>query len=170
MPAAAAGKCPGRALPRLPDENRPGQRTGGVRRHYQHQSVGRPSRAGQCTGPSRPARSARTRASGRAIPQLEILELLGMGGMGMVYKARQPNLDRIVALKILLKESAPHPSFAERFSREAKAPAKLNHPGIVNVYDFGQTGEYYYFVMEYVDGMNLRALLTRGRACDPRTS
>jgi tRNA A-37 threonylcarbamoyl transferase component Bud32 len=92
-------------------------------------------------------------------PQLEIIELLGMGGMGMVYKARQPRLDRIVALKILPMESAPHPSFAERFSREAKALAKLNHPGIVNVYDFGQTGEYYYFIMEYVDGMNLRALL-----------
>src|SRR5580700_4753108 len=70
-------------------------------------------------------------------PQLEIIELLGMGGMGMVYKARQPQLDRLVALKILPVESAPHPSFAERFSREAKALAKLNHPGIVNIYDFG---------------------------------
>jgi tRNA A-37 threonylcarbamoyl transferase component Bud32 len=92
-------------------------------------------------------------------PQLEILELLGMGGMGMVYKARQPRLDRIVALKILPMDSAPHPSFAERFNREAKALAKLNHPGIVNIYDFGQAGQYYYFVMEYVDGMNLRQLL-----------
>ena len=92
-------------------------------------------------------------------PQLEILELLGVGGMGMVYKARQPRLDRIVALKILPMESAPHPSFAERFNREAKALAKLNHPGIVDVYDFGQTGPYYYFVMEYVDGLSLRALL-----------
>jgi predicted Ser/Thr protein kinase len=92
-------------------------------------------------------------------PQLEIIELLGMGGMGMVYKARQPRLDRFVALKILPVESAQHPSFAERFNREAKALAKLNHPGIVAVYDFGQTGQYYYFVMEYVDGMNLRRLL-----------
>jgi len=92
-------------------------------------------------------------------PQLEIIELLGMGGMGMVYKARQPRLDRFVALKILPMESAQHPSFAERFNREAKALAKLNHPGIVAVYDFGQTRQYYYFVMEYVDGMNLRRLL-----------
>src|ERR1035437_8129023 len=92
-------------------------------------------------------------------PQLEIIELLGMGGMGMVYKARQPRLDRFVALKILPVECAQHPSFAERFNREAKALAKLNHPGIVDVYDFGQTGQYYYFVMEYVDGMNLRRLL-----------
>jgi tetratricopeptide (TPR) repeat protein len=91
-------------------------------------------------------------------PQLEIIEFLGMGGMGMVYKARQPRLDRFVALKILPMESASDPSFAERFSREAKALAKLNHPGIVSVYDFGQCGQYYYFLMEYVDGMNLRQL------------
>src|SRR5580658_2682799 len=92
-------------------------------------------------------------------PQLEIIELLGMGGMGMVYKARQPRLDRLVALKILPVASSRDPSFAERFEREAKALAKLNHPGIVTLYDFGQTTEYYYFIMEYVDGMNLRQLL-----------
>jgi serine/threonine protein kinase len=100
-------------------------------------------------------------------PQLEIIELLGMGGMGMVYKARQPRLDRFVALKILPVESQQHPSFAERFGREAKALAKLNHPGIVNIYDFGQTGQYYYFVMEYVDGMNLRHLL-HNQPLEPR--
>jgi serine/threonine protein kinase len=100
-------------------------------------------------------------------PQLEILELLGMGGMGIVYKARQPRLDRLVALKILPVESEQHPSFAERFNREAKALAKLGHPGIVNVYDFGQTGQYYYFVMEYVDGMNLRQLL-QSQTIEPR--
>ena len=100
-------------------------------------------------------------------PQLEILELLGMGGMGMVYKARQPRLDRFVALKILPVDSAAHPSFAERFNREAKALAKLNHPGIVDVYDFGQTGQYYYFLMEYVDGMNLRQML-KAKALAPR--
>jgi tRNA A-37 threonylcarbamoyl transferase component Bud32 len=100
-------------------------------------------------------------------PQLEIIELLGMGGMGMVYKARQPRLDRIVALKILPVESHQHPSFAERFGREAKALAKLNHPGIVNIYDFGQTSQYYYFVMEYVDGMNLRHLL-HNQPLEPR--
>jgi tRNA A-37 threonylcarbamoyl transferase component Bud32 len=100
-------------------------------------------------------------------PQLEIIELLGMGGMGMVYKARQPRLDRIVALKILPVESQQHPSFAERFGREAKALAKLNHPGIVNIYDFGQTSQYYFFVMEYVDGMNLRHLL-HNQPLEPR--
>jgi len=100
-------------------------------------------------------------------PQLEILELLGMGGMGMVYKARQPRVDRLVALKILPVDSARGASFAERFQREAKALAKLNHPGIVTFYDFGQTGQYYYFIMEYVDGMNLRKLL-HAQPLEPR--
>ncbi len=92
-------------------------------------------------------------------PHLEIIELLGMGGMGMVYKARQPRLDRFVALKILPIDSHRGASFAERFEREAKALAKLNHPGIVILHDFGQTPDYYYFVMEYVDGTNLRQLI-----------
>ncbi len=100
-------------------------------------------------------------------PQLEIIELLGMGGMGMVYKALQPRVDRLVALKILPVESNRGPAFAERFQREAKALAKLNHPGIVTFYDFGQTSEYYYFIMEYVDGMNLRHLL-HNQPLEPR--
>jgi serine/threonine protein kinase len=100
-------------------------------------------------------------------PQLEILELLGMGGMGMVYKARQPRLDRLVALKILSIASMPDASFAERFEREARALARLNHPGIVTLHDFGQTREYYYFIMEFVDGMNLRQLI-RAKTMEPR--
>jgi hypothetical protein len=100
-------------------------------------------------------------------PQLEIVELIGMGGMGMVYKARQTRLDRLVALKILPTNPQRQPGFAERFSREAKALAKLDHPGIVSVYDFGQTAEYYYFIMEHVDGMNLRQLLGGG-GLEPR--
>src|SRR5882672_1815402 len=72
-------------------------------------------------------------------PQLEILELIGKGGMGAVYKARQKQLDRIVALKILPPGIGDDPAFAERFAREAKALAKLNHPGIVTLYEFGQT-------------------------------
>ena len=91
-------------------------------------------------------------------PQLEILELLGQGGMGAVYKARQPGLDRLVALKILPTQAAGDPGFAERFTREARALARLNHPNIVAVYDFGQTHGLHYFVMEYVDGPNLRRL------------
>jgi tRNA A-37 threonylcarbamoyl transferase component Bud32 len=88
-------------------------------------------------------------------PQLEILELLGQGGMGAVYKARQKNLDRLVALKILPHDAADK-GFTERFTREARTLAKLNHPGIVAVHDFGIAGNLYWFVMEYVDGVNLR--------------
>jgi serine/threonine protein kinase len=96
-------------------------------------------------------------------PQLEILELIGQGGMGAVYRARQKELDRIVALKILPKEIGEAPGFAERFAREARALAKLNHPGIVTLYEFGQADGLYFFLMEYVDGLNLRGLLQGGR-------
>lgn len=108
-------------------------------------------------------------------PQLEILELLGKGGMGAVYKARQPGLDRLVAIKILPPEISLDPAFAERFQREARALARLSHPHIVAVYDFGMTsvgwppsavpnddanangrGRPFYIVMEFVDGANLR--------------
>jgi len=99
-------------------------------------------------------------------PQLEILELIGRGGMGAVYKARQPSLDRLVALKILPPAAAGGAGFAERFTREARALARLNHPNIVAVYDFGQAAGMPYFVMEYVDGLNLREL-ERGGKLDP---
>ena len=89
-------------------------------------------------------------------PQLEILEFIGKGGMGAVYKARQPGLDRLVALKILPPAAAGDPGFAERFNREARALARLNHPNIVAVHDFGQAGALHYLVMEFVDGANLR--------------
>ncbi|MCW5553650.1 MAG: protein kinase [Verrucomicrobiae bacterium] len=98
-----------------------------------------------------------------AFPQLEILELLGRGGMGFVFKARQPHLDRLVALKLLPDKLARDPHFAERFSREARVLARLNHPGIVTIYDFGQTGGYCYLLMEYVDGVNLRQAMQAGR-------
>ena len=120
-------------------------------------------------------------------PQLEILELIGKGGMGAVYKARQKQLDRLVALKILPPGIGDDPAFAERFAREAKALAKLNHPGIVTLYEFGQVGSgtgvppvsieagekqkhtgkmpvpLFFFLMEFVDGVNLRQLLQAGR-------
>ena len=123
-------------------------------------------------------------------PDLEILELIGRGGMGVVYKARQKRLDRLVALKILSPKIGQDPAFAERFAREARAMAMLSHPHIVTVHDFGCTrsegvspagesasatpaaanaggtpalpsndGGLYYFIMEFVDGVNLRRLL-----------
>ena len=99
-------------------------------------------------------------------PQLEIVELLGQGGMGAVYKARQTKLDRLVALKILPAEEGRDAAFAERFAREARALAKLNHPNIVAVHDFGEAAGLYYFIMEFVDGTNLRQVL-QARQLDP---
>ena len=92
-------------------------------------------------------------------PQLEILECLGRGGMGVVYKARQKSLNRLVALKLLAPERVRDARFADRFAREAQALAALNHPNIVTIYDFGQAGGFYFLLMEFVDGLNLRQLL-----------
>ncbi len=150
----------------------------------------------------------------RLFPQLEILELVGKGGMGAVYKARQPGLDRLVALKILPPQAGSAAGFAERFTREARALARLSHPNIVAVHEFGQVGtsgadvpavavtatvpvagpsgpgvppatgtvartlaggtpaplpsaalpgSLHYFIMEFVDGVNLRQLEQAGR-------
>ncbi|HXF09188.1 MAG TPA: serine/threonine-protein kinase, partial [Desulfuromonadaceae bacterium] len=96
-------------------------------------------------------------------PQLEIVELIGAGGMGAVYKARQRELDRVVALKILPPGIGGDPAFADRFAREAKALAKLNFPGIVTIHDFGRMDGLFYFLMEFVDGVTLRQLLNAGR-------
>jgi tRNA A-37 threonylcarbamoyl transferase component Bud32 len=99
-------------------------------------------------------------------PQLEILECLGRGGMGVVYKARQKTLNRFVALKLLAPERVRDAKFAQRFTREAQALAALDHPNIVTIHDFGQAGGFYFLLMEFVDGVNLRQLL-RARKFTP---
>jgi tRNA A-37 threonylcarbamoyl transferase component Bud32 len=96
-------------------------------------------------------------------PQFEILELIGRGGMGAVYKARQLQLDRVVALKILAPERVRDPAFAERFGREARTLARLSHPHIVGVHEFGEADGLFYLVMEYVDGASLREVMQAGR-------
>lgn len=116
--------------------------------------------------PAMPATPLPPEAIAPHFPQLEILECLGRGGMGVVYKARQKSLNRFVALKILAPERIRDPQFAVRFSREAQALAALDHPNIVTVYDFGQVGGFYYLLMEFVDGVSLRQLL-RERPCTP---
>jgi len=125
----------------------------------------------------------------KLFPHLQILELIGVGGMGAVYKACQPRLDRFVALKILPPTTANDPGFAERFNREARALARLNHQNIVTVHDFGHVGgaenpsnfpkpgmsptelqgqtesssALHYLLMEFVDGGNLRQIEQAGR-------
>lgn len=90
--------------------------------------------------------------SGQKIPGYRLLGKLGAGAMATVYKARQLNLDRLVAIKVLPRKFSKNPQFIERFYAEGRAAAQLNHPHIVQAYDVGKAGEYHYFVMEYVDG------------------
>ncbi len=99
----------------------------------------------------------------KAFPNLEITGLIGQGGMGAVYKARDPKLDRFVALKVLRSDLPDDPTFAERFTREARAQASLNHPNILSVYDFGESQGHYFLVTEYVDGADLRQLMKMGK-------
>lgn len=90
------------------------------------------------------------------LPQFEIEKILGRGGMGVVYKGTQSSLRRPVAIKLLPSELAEDADFTARFRREAYTLASLQHPGIVGVYDSGQTTEgHLYFVMEFVDGTDL---------------
>jgi tRNA A-37 threonylcarbamoyl transferase component Bud32 len=118
----------------------------------------------QATGPyAGPGAAPAVEELAPLFPQLESLELIGQGGMGAVYKARHPSLDRLVALKVLPPEAGRDPAFAERFGREARALARLSHPNIVAVHDIGKAGDFYYFVMEYVEGVNLRELLRHGQ-------
>jgi|GEM_PF-2731585 len=99
-----------------------------------------------------------------AFPQLEIIELIGAGGMGNVWCARQPTLDRFVALKLLPASITERdPAFAERFAREGQLLARLHHPNIVTVHDSGRAGEFFYLIMEYVDGVNLRQAMRASR-------
>ncbi|MFO0975033.1 MAG: protein kinase [Planctomycetaceae bacterium] len=108
-------------------------------------------------------------------PHLEIMDLIGHGGMGAVYKARQRKLDRMIAVKIIRPDATADPAFAERFAREARTLARLSHPNIVGIHDFGEVdarpdereparrSTLYYFMMEYVDGANLRQVMHSGR-------
>lgn len=94
-------------------------------------------------------------------PQLEVTRLIGRGGMGAIYHARQTALDREVAVKLIARELSRDTAFLDRFEREAKALAKLSHPNVVTVYDYGHTDDgQAYLIMEYIDGTNLRDLIS----------
>ncbi len=93
------------------------------------------------------------------LPGYEIIQKIGEGGMAVVWKARQVSLDRVVALKVLSKEALQDREAFEQFKHEAQAAARLNHPGIVQIYDAGEHEGVAYFVMEFVDGPSLGTLL-----------
>jgi len=100
------------------------------------------------------------------IPGFVILSRLGAGAMATVFKARQISLDRLVAIKVLPKRFSENPEYVERFYKEGKAAAKLNHPNIVQAIDVGEAGGYHYFVMEYVEGRTLYDDLAEGKVFD----
>src|SRR5262249_12590597 len=85
----------------------------------------------------------------------QMLDPIGKGGMGEVYKGLQTTLNRPVAIKILPSELANNPEFRARFAREAQTVAALKHPNIGSVFDFGEVDSRYYMVMEYIDGQEL---------------
>ena len=97
------------------------------------------------------------------IPGFQILSKVGQGAMAVVFKAKQLSLDRIVAIKVLPKRLSENPEFVERFYREGRAAARLNHANIVQAYDVGESGGYHYFVMEYIDGQTVYDLLADDR-------
>ena len=93
---------------------------------------------------------------GTLLGQYRVEEFIGRGGMGAVYRATQTSLDRTVALKVLPRHMAEDSEFVERFRREARALAELNHPNIVAIFDRGEAEGHCFFAMEYVDGVSLR--------------
>src|SRR5262245_22606641 len=95
------------------------------------------------------------RTEGFILGQYRILEELGRGGMGQVYKAVHQTMGRFVALKLLAPELTKTDKARTLFQSEVKAAAKLNHPNIVTAYDANPTGDRFYLVLEYVDGPNL---------------
>ena len=97
---------------------------------------------------------------GRTLGHYEVVALIGSGGMGEVYKARDPRLDRFVAIKVLPQHLSSHPEALTRFEREAKAVAALSHPNILAIHDFGHEGGLAYAVMELLEGESLRQRMT----------
>lgn len=118
---------------------------------------------------ARPDDARREDARRDEIPGYELLEPLGRGGMGEVRRARQRSLDRFVAIKLIHPLKGLDPSFAARFVREARLLARLNHPHIVGIYEFGECAGRPFLVMELVAGRNVRQLLHAGPV-PPRTA
>jgi serine/threonine-protein kinase len=99
--------------------------------------------------------------------QYDVERLLGQGGMGAVYLARDRTLDRLVAIKVVAAEVASSPVLRERFLQEARVVARLRHPGIVTVYSAGDASGQLYFAMEFVQGVSLRELIQRDGKLSP---
>ncbi len=105
---------------------------------------------------------------GQQIPGYHLLEKLGQGATGVVYKARQASMDRLVAVKVLHPRFAADPEFLRRLTREAHVAAKLSHNNIVQAIDVGSAGPLHYFVMELVEGKTIRQELDKGKVYGER--
>lgn len=108
--------------------------------------------------------------SNEIIPDYKILDVLGKGGMGVVYRAKQLSLDRIVALKTVLVSQMGNPNMASRFEREAVTVARLKHPNIIAAYDFGQHDSRLFLAMEFVDGKDVEKLILQREQLDESTT
>jgi eukaryotic-like serine/threonine-protein kinase len=102
------------------------------------------------------------------IPGYQMLQKLGKGSMGVVYKAKQISVDRVVAIKILLEPLAQNKEFIKRFEREAMIAAKLSHNNVVNAIDAGVIDGHYFFVMEYVEGPTIKDFLDKNKTYDEK--
>ena len=161
LPTGRYGASANGAIPVQKPEMEPSQtiRVGGQRGQGGPGSSGRRSSATRSTA-SFDWTPPEVEELARLLPQYQIDRILGRGGMAVVYQALQIELDRPVAIKLLPAEMAADQEFVDRFRREARLLAKLQHPGIVAVYDFGLTSEgHLYFVMELVDGTDLHKII-----------
>ena len=140
MRRSAARQRPARTMPRLSAQARPGNQ------HHRQPDDDSPH----------PVAAPGGRRSGRPISRTRDSPPHRPRWHGRRLSGPPENLDRVVALKILPPEMAHAPAFAQRFAREAQAMARLNHPHIVTIYEFGERSGWYFFIMEFVDGLNLR--------------